>query len=215
MKFIQKSGLLDYQQTLQQMEEKVAEIIDGIAEDEIWFLEHSPVYTAGTSAEDGDLIDDNNFPVFKVGRGGKYTYHGPGQRIIYLMLNLKNYYQPPDLKKFVCNLEQVVIDSLQEIGIESFRRAGRVGIWVFDMLGKEAKIAAIGIRVRKWVSFHGISVNINPNLSHFNGIVPCGISEFGVTSLQEMGVEITMEQFDKILQKNLLKYFSQCIVNQG
>lgn len=184
------------------MEAKVADIIEGKSPEEIWLLEHKPVYTAGTSAVESDLIE-SNFPVHKVGRGGKYTYHGPGQRIVYLMLDLKKHYSPPDLKKFVCDLEQWVIDSLKEVGVESFRRAGRVGIWCFDKQGNEAKIAAIGIRVRKWVSFHGISININPDLSHFSGIIPCGIPEFGVTSLQQLGVKIGMEEFDKALERNI------------
>lgn len=201
-KLIHKEGLLEYTPTMAEMEGKVANIISGEGDSEVWFLEHPPVYTAGTSAAESDLKDDNNFPVHKVGRGGKYTYHGPGQRVVYLMLKLKDFYNPPDLKKFVCELEQWVIDSLQEIGIESFRRAGRVGIWCFDKNGKEAKIAAIGIRVRKWVSFHGVSINVEPDLSHFNGIVPCGISEFGVTSIKEMGIDISMAEFDKILQKH-------------
>lgn len=214
----------EYGQTLAKMEALVEDIIAGNAEEQIWFLEHENVYTAGTSADERDLVDAK-FPVFNVGRGGKYTYHGPGQRVIYLMLDLKKHYRPPDLRKFVFDLEQWVINSLAEIGIEAFRREGRIGIWVsqkpearnqkaeinikskINMLSRfaqqhrdldpdaantgrddisENKIAAVGIRVRKWVSFHGISININPALENFDGIVPCGISEFGVTSLEKL-----------------------------
>jgi lipoyl(octanoyl) transferase len=213
VKIITKTGLLPYQTTIDEMEAKVAEIINGTSGDEIWLLEHEPVYTAGTSATDADLVE-SKFPVYKVGRGGKHTYHGPQQRIAYIILDLKRHYQPPDLKKFVCNIEQIVMDSLKEFGVESFRREGRVGIWCFDKNGNEAKIAALGIRVRKWVSFHGISININPDLSHFNGIVPCGIAEYGVTSLHQLGVNISMEQFDEVLKKNFEKLFSSTYPNQ-
>ncbi len=194
---------LDYAEALQHMEERVEKIISGEETGEIWLLEHKPVYTAGTSAKVEELIDDNGFPIFNVGRGGKYTYHGPGQRICYLMLDLKKHYPQPDLRKFVSDIEQSVIDTLEEIGVESFKREGRIGIWCFDKQNKEKKIAAIGIRVRKWVSFHGLSVNINPNLEHFKGIVPCGISEYGVTSLKELGINISPFEFDEIFLKNL------------
>jgi lipoyl(octanoyl) transferase len=191
--------LIDYQEACDFMENKVGEIYEGKAGDLIWALEHPEIYTKGTSAKDSDLIDKDKFPIFKTGRGGEFTYHGPGQRIYYMMLNLKNYYRPPDLKKFVHDLEQLVIDSLAEFEIESFRRDGRVGIWCYDKNGMENKISAIGIRVRKWISFHGISVNISPNLDNFSGIVPCGISEFGVTSLQELKEQkIKLEEFDKV-----------------
>lgn len=195
--------LKEYQPTIDEMEKVVGDINNNEANEEIWFLEHHPVYTAGTSADESDLVEKDRFPVFKTGRGGQYTYHGPGQRVAYLMLKLKNHYSPPDLKQYVCDLEQWIINSLEEVGIEGFRREGRVGIWVNDKNGMESKIAAIGIRVRKWTAFHGIAVNINPDLSHFNGIVPCGISEFGVTSLKDMGVDITKAEFDEILIKNL------------
>ncbi len=207
MKITNFKSTQEYSQTLKKMEALVEEIIAGTAEESLWLLEHEDVYTAGTSADDAELLN-HDFPVFTAGRGGKHTYHGPGQRVIYLMLDLKKHYSPPDLKKFVCDLEQWIIDSLKEIGVEAFRRKGRVGLWVEDKnsLGGEAKIAAIGIRVRKWVSFHGISININPILKNFDGIVPCGISEFGVTSLEKLGKKITMEEFDEILvRKNPFK----------
>lgn len=205
MKIKITKNLLDYEPTIQKMEEKVNDIVRSDAEQEIWLLEHNHVYTGGTSSNKKDLIGKgkNNVPVFETGRGGQYTYHGPGQRVGYLMLNLKEHYSPPDLKKFVYDIEESIINSLKELALQSFRRKDRVGIWLFDKNGKEAKIAAIGIRVRKWVSFHGFSVNVNPNLNYFNNIIPCGISEFGVTSLKELGVNISMAEFDDILIKNL------------
>ncbi len=195
---------LEYGETLAQMEAHVEKIIAGEADEEIWLLEHENVYTAGTSAKPEDLVE-KKFPIFNVGRGGKYTYHGPGQRVIYFMLDLKKHYQPPDLRKFVFDLEQWVIDSLAALGIEAFRREGRIGIWVHDKnsLGGESKIAAIGIRVRKWVSFHGVSINLNPVLENFDGIVPCGIAEFGVTSIEKLGKKISMNDLDKILIEKL------------
>jgi lipoyl(octanoyl) transferase len=195
--------LKEYQSTMVEMEALVENINKNDAEEEIWLLEHESVYTAGTSANDSDLVDKDIFPVHKTGRGGQYTYHGEGQRIAYLMLKLKDHYNPPDLKKYVCHLEGWIINSLHDIGIEGFRREGRVGIWVIDKNGNESKIAALGIRIRKWTAFHGVSININPNLANFSGIVPCGLSEFGVTSIKELGVDISMNEFDRILLKNL------------
>jgi lipoyl(octanoyl) transferase len=197
--------LVDYQEALKLMEERVEKIIAEQEEDLIWFLQHKAVYTAGTGAVESDLLEPAKFPVYNVGRGGKYTYHGPGQRIVYLMLNLKNHYKEPDLKKYVSDLEQIVIDSLKDFGVTSHRREGMIGIWVDKP--KIEKIAAIGIRVRKWVAFHGVSINLNPDLSHFGGIVPCGISEFGVTSLEKLGVKFTIEEFDKKLLENIKKRF--------
>lgn len=194
---------VDYEEAHSHMEQRVEGIISSKESEEIWLLEHKSVYTAGTSAKSEELFNDSGFPVFNVGRGGKYTYHGPGQRICYLMLDLKKHYPKPDLRKFVHEIEQSVIDTLLDIGVESFRREGRIGIWCFDKNNQEKKIAAIGIRVRKWTSFHGLSVNINPNLKHFEGIVPCGISEYGVTSLKELGVNISPNEFDEIFLRNL------------
>jgi lipoyl(octanoyl) transferase len=209
----------EYQPTLQKMEALVEKIIAEQAEEEIWFLEHPPLYTAGTSSSDADIIN-SQFPIYQVGRGGKHTYHGPGQRVVYFMLNLKRLQGTPDLRKFVYDLEQLVINSLAEQDINAFRVEGRVGIWVDNQVpelnlsslepgtcnlepNKEEKIAAIGIRVRKCVTFHGISININPNLAHFNGIVPCGISDAGVTSLEKLGKNISMKDFDKIIIEKL------------
>lgn len=195
--------LQEYKTTIQAMENLVENINSNDKNEELWLLEHEAVYTAGTSANEDDLIEKDKFPVHQTGRGGQYTYHGPGQRIAYLMLKLKDHYNPPDLKQYVCDLESWVINSLKEVGIEGFRREGRVGIWVIDRMGIESKIAALGIRVRRWTAFHGVSININPKLNDFNGIIPCGISNFGVTSLKEMGVDISMSEFDQILLKNL------------
>jgi lipoyl(octanoyl) transferase len=194
----------EYGGTLIEMEALVENIIAQKSDEEIWLLEHGDVYTAGTSAIESDLIN-KKFPLFKVGRGGKHTYHGPGQRIIYLMLELKKHYGTPDLKKFVHELEQWVIDSLEATGIDAYRKKGMIGIWVKDKSapGGEAKIAAIGIRVRKWISFHGIAINVNPQFENFEGIVPCGIAEFGVTSLKKLGKNISMEEFDKILLEKM------------
>lgn len=198
---------IEYEDAVAVMEETVADIRSGTSPEQIWLLEHPPLYTAGTSAQASDLILENGeakFPVFETGRGGQYTYHGPGQRVGYVMLNLKKRQQTPDIKQYVCNLEQWIINTLQEFDIKGERREGRVGIWVKKPDGSEAKIAAIGVRVRHWVTYHGISINLNPDLSHFNGIVPCGISDAGVTSFEDLGVKASMEELDQALQKQKL-----------
>lgn len=173
-----------YEDALAAMEDRVAAIRAGTANDQVWFLEHPPLYTAGTSAKESDLLDPR-FPVFKAGRGGEYTYHGPGQRVGYVMLDLKKRQKAPDIKKYVWQLEEWIIRALAAFDVKGERREGRVGIWVVTPSG-EKKIAALGVRVRHWITFHGVSVNVNPDLSHFGGIVPCGISDYGVTSLQEL-----------------------------
>ena len=188
---------VQYPDALSIMEGRVAAIREGAADDLLWLLEHPPLYTAGTSAKAADLLNPQ-FPVFDTGRGGQYTYHGPGQRVGYLILDLKKRQQSPDIKKYVCDLEEWVIRSLAHFDVIGERRAGRVGIWVVTP-GGEKKIAAIGVRIRHWVSYHGISVNLNPDLSHFGGIVPCGISEFGVTSLHDLGKKISMADLDRAL----------------
>jgi lipoyl(octanoyl) transferase len=212
MQFEIAKELIQYPEALTRMEAHVADVIEGKQGGLIWFLEHPPLYTSGTSAKPEDLKDAEKFPVFAAGRGGQYTYHGPGQRIAYIMLPLKEYQKQPDIRRFVHDIEEVVIRTLADFGIESFRREGRVGIWVFrkNQFGREeeAKIAAIGIRVRKWVSFHGLSINLKPDLSHFSGIVPCGLPQFGVTSLHDMGVNIPMQQLDEALEKNFRAIFS-------
>ncbi len=187
------------------MEARVAAIRAGEADECVWFLEHPPLYTAGTSAKDGDLLDAR-FPVFKTGRGGEHTYHGPGQRVAYVMLSLKKRQQAPDIKQYVWQLEEWIIRTLAHFGVTGERRKGRVGIWV-ETSGTEKKIAAIGVRVRHWVSYHGIAINVEPDLSHFDGIVPCGISEYGVTSLADLGLQITKNELDQALEAGFHEVF--------
>ena len=179
--------LVKFEDALKFMEERVAKIIAGQEKQLIWILEHEPVYTAGVSAKESDMLNKNDIPIFKTNRGGKYTYHCPGMKIIYVMLDLKKFFAPnrPDVSAFVKFLENLVIEILAEFGIKGEIRDGRVGIWVQTPQG-EKKIAALGIKLKKWVSYHGIAININPDLGGFNNIVPCGISEFGVTSMAEI-----------------------------
>lgn len=188
-----------YPDAVTAMEERVAEIRTGTADECVWLLEHPSLYTAGTSAKAADLLD-TRFPVFETGRGGQYTYHGPGQRIAYVMLNLKDRQPVPDLKKYIHDLEEWIIRSLARLGVRGERREGRVGIWVAHD-GGEAKIAAIGVRVRHWVSYHGIAINVDPDLEHFSGIVPCGVRDHGVTSLRDLGIQATMQDVDAALKQ--------------
>ena len=197
MEILTAANPVAYDDALRTMEARVDDIHRGLAGDLLWLLEHPPIYTAGTSARADDLLD-SRFPVFKTGRGGQYTYHGPGQRVGYLMLDLKKRQQVPDIKKYVWQLEEWIILTLGRFGVTGERRENRVGIWVATLTG-EAKIAAIGVRVRHWITFHGVSINLNPDLSHFSGIVPCGISEYGVTSLRQLGVNISMAELDLAL----------------
>ena len=185
-----------YAAALEAMTARNAAISDGTARELIWLLEHPPVYTAGTSAAEAELLDPR-FEVVRAGRGGRYTYHGPGQRIGYVLLDLKR--RARDARGFVHALEGWVIATLADFGVESFRREGRVGIWTIDTDGREAKIGAIGVRIRRWVTMHGFSVNLSPDLSHFGGIVPCGIEEFGVTSLEKLGVAVDPDTWDRAL----------------
>lgn len=180
------------------MDQRVAEIAGGQAPETVWLLEHPPLYTAGTSAQANDLISPDRFPVFETGRGGQYTYHGPGQRVVYVMLDLNR--RGRDLRAYVRGLEQWIIDALARFTVTGERRDGRVGIWVDQGTGREAKIAAVGVRIRRWVTFHGISINVKPDLEHFSGIVPCGISDHGVTSLADLGLPVTMADLDVALQ---------------
>jgi lipoyl(octanoyl) transferase len=190
-------GLTPYPDAVAFMEERVAQIADGRRPELVWLVEHPPIYTAGTSAKDGDLLAAR-FPVFKTGRGGQYTYHGPGQRVGYVMLDLHR--RGGDVRAFVHNLEEWLIRTLAAFNIKGERREGRVGIWVAR--GKrEDKIAAIGVRVRRWVTFHGVSLNVDPDLSHFDGIVPCGISEHGVTSLHDLGLLVSMADVDVAMRQ--------------
>ena len=198
------TGLAPYAETLAAMEARAEAIARGEASEALWFLEHPPLYTAGTSAQPQDLVDPSRFPVFPAGRGGQYTYHGPGQRVVYVMLDLGA--RGRDVRRFVCALENWVIGTLDHFNIKGERRAGRVGVWVARP-GREDKIAAIGIRLRRWVSFHGISINVEPDLSHFSGIVPCGISEHGVTSLVDLGLPVTMADLDAALLAEFPRHF--------
>jgi lipoyl(octanoyl) transferase len=188
-------GLVPYPDALAEMEARAAGVLGGDAREMIWLLEHPPLYTAGTSADPAELIDAR-FPVFQAGRGGRYTYHGPGQRVGYLVLNLNT--RGRDVRCFVHALEGWVIAALAELGIEAFRAEGRVGIWTTDA-GREAKVGAIGVRVRRWVTLHGFSVNIAPDLSHFGGIVPCGLPEYPITSIERLTGQGDMTSFDGAL----------------
>jgi lipoyl(octanoyl) transferase len=190
-------GPLEYPATLAAMEARAAAIALGEAREMIWLLEHPPLYTAGTSADPKELLDPR-FPVYIAGRGGRYTYHGPGQRIGYVMIDLNK--RGRDVRCFVDALEGWVIAALDQLGVESWRAPGRIGIWTHDD-GKEAKIGAIGVRVRRWVSFHGFSINIDPDLSHFGGIVPCGLPDFPVTSLARLGFAAQRDSLDSALSK--------------
>ncbi|PDS77085.1 lipoyl(octanoyl) transferase LipB [Rhizobium sp. L43] len=194
-------GLVAYEEAVETMEREVAAISDG-GDELVWLVEHPPLYTAGTSANAGDLVQPDRFPVFATGRGGEYTYHGPGQRVAYVMLDLKRRRQ--DVRAFVTALEDVVIRTLDMMNVRGERREDRVGVWVrrpekpllADGTMAEDKIAALGIRLRKWVTFHGLSLNVDPDLDHFSGIVPCGISAYGVTSLVDLGLPVMMADVD-------------------
>ena len=200
-------GLISYPEAVAAMESRVEAVIAEEEGELAWLLEHEPLYTAGTSAKTEDLLDVGRFPVYESKRGGQYTYHGPGQRVAYLVMNLK-VRQAMDLRNYVFNLEQWVINTLAEFGIQGERREGRVGIWVVTGENREDKIAAIGVRIRKWVTSHGIAINVNPDLSHFTGIVPCGLSQYGVTSLHRLGVKASMEEVDKVLEEQFRKLFN-------
>ena len=197
-------GRVPYAEAVARMDRETAAIARGEAPERVWLLEHPPLYTAGTSANDSDLVTPDRFPVFKTGRGGQYTYHGPGQRVAYVMLDLKQ--RGGDVRAFVAGLEQWIIATLDEFNVKGERREDRVGVWV-RRGAREDKIAAIGIRVRHWVTFHGIAINVEPDLSHFDGIVPCGIREHGVTSLVDLGLPVTMADLDGALRKTFQDIF--------
>ena len=204
-------GNVEYQQALDFMEQRVADI-PAVRLETVWLLQHPPLYTAGTSAKREDLLDPDRFPVFETGRGGEYTYHGPGQRVGYVMMDLNK--RSRDVRKFVSNLEEWIIRTLATFDITGERREGRVGIWVDreardGLIGREDKIGAIGVRLRRWVSFHGISLNIDPDLNHYDGIVPCGISEHGVTSLHDLGVEVGIKEVDVALKSVFEEVFGR------
>jgi lipoyl(octanoyl) transferase len=185
-----------YRLALDEMTARNAAIRDGSARELVWLLEHPPVYTAGTSAAEAELLDPR-FEVVKAGRGGRYTYHGPGQRVTYVLLDLER--RARNVHGFVHALEGWAIAALGDLGVEAFRREGRIGIWTLDIDGREAKVGAIGVRIRRWVTMHGMAVNLSPDLAHFSGIVPCGIAEFGVTSLARLGHAIDSATWDRIV----------------
>ncbi len=215
VEWITSQAPVDYQTALSRMEARVEAIAAKTAGEAVWLLEHPPLYTAGTSARAEDLTDPGRFPVYQARRGGQYTYHGPGQRVAYVMLDLTE--RGRDVRRFVTALENWVIATLAEFNITGERRAGRVGVWVqrpdkpLTASGavSEDKIAAIGIRLRKWVSFHGISINVEPELEHFSGIVPCGIREHGVTSLVDLGLPVTLADVDVALKKTFDRHLGR------
>lgn len=212
VEWIISSGLVEYPDALKAMDERVDSIQKGSAKELVWLLEHPPLYSAGTSAKPKDLLTPNRFPVFKTGRGGQYTYHGPGQRVAYIMLDLNR--RKRDIRAFVSSLETWIINTLSKFNIRGERRSDRIGIWVrrtdLNNSDREDKIGAIGIRIKRWVTLHGISINVSPDLEHFGGIIPCGIDGYGVTSFEDIGqplevydldVELRTE-FDQLFGKN-------------
>ncbi len=213
VQWLASEGLTDYAVALAQMEARAAAIAEGRADEAIWLVEHSPLYTAGTSARDDDLRQPDLFPVHRVGRGGQFTYHGPGQRVAYVMLDVGR--RGRDVRRFVAQLEDWIIATLAEFNLEGHRRADRVGVWIVrddlpplpDGTPREDKIAAIGIRLRRWISFHGIAINVEPDLSHYEGIVPCGISGHGVTSLVDLGMPVSMADLDVALARTFPRIF--------
>ncbi|MCB1379906.1 MAG: lipoyl(octanoyl) transferase LipB [Alphaproteobacteria bacterium] len=202
-------GLVSYTDAMEKMDRAVAAIGRGDAPERVWLLEHPPLYTAGTSANAVDLVTPERFPVFKTGRGGQYTYHGPGQRVAYIMLDLKR--RGSDVRAYVAGLEQWIIDTLAAFNVKGERREDRVGVWV-RRGDREDKIAAIGIRVRHWITFHGVSINVEPDLGHFDGIVPCGIRQHGVTSLVDLGLPVTLSDVDVVLKRSFAKIFGDSII---
>jgi lipoyl(octanoyl) transferase len=192
-----------YEEALRFMEERAAAIREGSGSECVWLLEHPPLFTAGTSADPSELFNPDNFPVYEAGRGGRYTYHGPGQRVGYLMLDLEK--RGKDIRCFVHALEGWMIDTLAELGVEAHRAPGRIGIWVGEG-ADEAKIGALGVRVKRWVTLHGFALNVAPDLSHFGGIVPCGIADFGVTSLAELGKQTPLGRVDAALKRTFLSF---------
>ena len=213
VEWITSDQLIDYQYAIDWMESRANDIAAGRAGEAIWLLEHPPLYTAGTSARAADLIEPDRFPVYATRRGGQYTYHGPGQRVVYVMLDLNK--RGKDVRAFVQQLERWIIATLDRFNVRGETREGRVGVWVErherpllpDGSCAEDKIAALGIRLRKWVSFHGLSINVEPDLSHFDGIVPCGIYQHGVTSLVDLGLPVTLQDVDVALQQEFGNVF--------
>jgi lipoyl(octanoyl) transferase len=197
---------IPYEEALAFMEQRAAAIRDGAARECIWLLEHPPLFTAGTSADPAELFNPLDFPVFAAGRGGRYTYHGPGQRVGYVMLDLEK--RGKDIRRFVHSLEGWMIDTLSEFGVRAHRADGRIGIWTGEG-AEEVKIGALGVRVKRWVTLHGFAINVAPDLSHFTGIVPCGISDFGVTSLAQLGKQIPLTSIDGALRRGFLHFLNR------
>lgn len=198
-------SLVSYEEALAFMEQRAAAIRESAAPECVWLLEHPPLFTAGTSADPAELFNPLDFPVYHAGRGGRYTYHGPGQRVGYVMLDLEK--RGKDIRRFVHALEGLMIDALGELGISAHRAPGRIGIWVGEG-AEEAKIGALGVRVKRWVTLHGFALNVAPDLSHFGGIVPCGIAEFGVTSIDKLGKQIGLASVDAALKRSFLPFLS-------
>jgi len=194
-----------YEEALGFMEQRAAAIREGTARECVWLLEHPPLFTAGTSADPAELTNPQDFPVYQAGRGGRYTYHGPGQRVGYVMLDLER--RGKDIRCFVRSLEGWMIDALAELGVSARRADGRIGIWVGDG-ADEAKIGALGVRIKRWVTLHGFAINVAPDLSHFGGIVPCGISDFGVTSLAELGKQMPLTGVDAALKRSFRQFLN-------
>ena len=205
-------SLVGYEAAVEAMERRAASVAAGEAAEQVWLVEHPPLYTAGTSARDEDLIERERFPVHRTGRGGQFTYHGPGQRVAYVMLDLQR--RTPDLRRYVAALEAWLIATLSAFNIRGERREDRVGVWVRRPEkgdGAEDKIAAIGIRVRRWATFHGVSLNVEPDLSHFSGIVPCGVRQHGVTSLVDLGIPVTMPEVDSVMRGAFEPIFGETV----
>ena len=202
----------DYPEAVAAMEARVAAIADRTADEMVWLVEHPPLYTGGTSADPGDLVAPGRFPVYPTGRGGQYTYHGPGQRVAYVMVDLNR--RNPDLRRYVQTLEEWAIRTLAVFGVTGERREGLIGVWVPLPGGGHDKIAAIGIRVRRWVTFHGIALNVDPDLEHFSGIVPCGVRGAGVTSLRALGVAATMAEVDVVLRREFEALFGATVTRR-
>jgi lipoyl(octanoyl) transferase len=205
IEWIESASPVAYDEALAFMAQRAAAIRDGTAPECVWLLEHPPLFTAGTSADPAELINAMDFPVYEAGRGGRYTYHGPGQRVVYLMLDLEK--RGKDIRCFVHALEQWMIDTLGQLGVSAHRADGRIGIWVGE--GRdEAKIGALGVRVKRWVTLHGMALNVAPDLTHFTGIVPCGIAEYGVTSLAELGKQIPLKRVDAALKQSFRPFLN-------
>jgi len=212
VEWLVSNGLTAYPDAVAFMEARAAAIADGTAAELVWLVEHPPLYTAGTSAKAGDLIEPDRFPVHQTGRGGQFTYHGPGQRVAYAMLDLRR--RTPDLRRYVAALEAWLIGTLEGFNIRGERREDRVGVWIRRPEkgeGVEDKIAAMGIRVRRWATFHGVSLNVDPDLSHFSGIVPCGVSQHGVTSFRDLGHLVSMPEVDAVLRRSFEEIFGPTI----